>query len=72
MTILYMKNPINYYYQYEQPYIAYAPVNDNSYSRHTVYCSMRISPFKGNLLVLKLNGGFIHTKIDSKILGPFD
>lgn len=69
---LYMKNPINFYYQYEQPYIAYAPVNDSSQGKHTVYCSVKISPFKNNLLSLKLDGGFIHTKINSKILGPFE
>lgn len=66
---LYMKNPTNYYYRYEQPYIAYTPVNDNSYDSHTVYCSMRISPFKNNLLALKLNGGFARIKIDSELLG---
>lgn len=66
---LYMKNPVNYYYQYEQPYIAYAPVNDNWYDMHTAFCNMRISPFKNDLLVLKLSGGVSYTRVDSKSLG---
>ena len=66
---LYMKNPINYYYRYEQPYIAYTPVNDNWYDMHTAAYSLRISPFKNDLLALKLDGAFSYMKVDSKLLG---
>lgn len=68
-TYLYIKNPIYSYYLYEQPYIAYAPVNDNWRDGHSLDYNLRISPFKNDLLTLKLNGRFGYTKIDSKQLG---
>lgn len=68
-SYLYYKNPIDYYYQYEQPYIAYSPINDNWADVHSVHYDLRLSPFKNDLLALKLGGGFSYTKVDSKVLG---
>ena len=36
---------------------------------HSVHYDLRLSPFKNDLLALKLGGGFSYTKVDSKVLG---
>ena len=45
-SYLYYKNPIDYYYQYEQPYIAYSPINDNWADVHSVHYDLRLSHSK--------------------------
>ena len=51
---LYYKNPIDYYYQYEQPYIAYSPINDNWADVHSVHYDLRLSPFKKRLAGIEI------------------
>lgn len=67
----YSKNPINTYFVEEPPYMLLTYENARHSAAYGLEYTIRINPFKNNLIVLNIIGSVVKTEIDSPLAGTY-